>query len=300
MRACRVAALGAVLLIAFFAAQAAAGSGGDPLFSRLAERSWILAEPVRTFSSANLYEEIDGEAELFLPYGFRELAVAYLSGNAGAGAQLRLEIYRHGSPRDAFGIYSQHRFPGQETIPVGPSEAIVSDASLDFFRGDRFVRIRAASPATTRKDIADLAREVSGLLEGTGAPPPEAGSLLVKSFVPGTLVYQKRAVLGNDALAPGFEAKFSTGNASGSLLLLLPRDGDSPAVSSKRIADRIPGIERTSDGLYRAPIPGGMLWLKESGPYLLGVSGKLSRENAEPVLSEMAENLSVRRRKESP
>ena len=49
--------------------------GGASLFSRLADRSWTAAEPARTFGPDNLYEEIDGEAELFLPYGFRELIV---------------------------------------------------------------------------------------------------------------------------------------------------------------------------------------------------------------------------------
>lgn len=300
MRACRVAALGAVLLIAFSAAQAAAGSGGDPLFLRLAERSWVLAEPVRTFSPANLYEEIDGEAELFLPYGFRELAVAYLSRNTGTGVQLRLEIYRHGSPRDAFGIYSQHRFPGQETISVGPSEAIVSDASLDFFRGNRFVRIRAASPTAARGDLIELGRAVSGLIEGTGAPPPETGALLVKTFVPGTLVYQKKAILGYDVLAPGYEAKFSAKETTGSLLLLPPRLENASLFSAEAVAGRFPGFARIGTGLYRAEISGGTLWMLESGTHLLGVAGKISREIAEPVLSEMAQNLTVSRRKESP
>ncbi len=48
------------------------------LFPRLADRSWIVTEPARTFGPDNLYEEIDGEAELFLPYGFQELTVGFL------------------------------------------------------------------------------------------------------------------------------------------------------------------------------------------------------------------------------
>ncbi|MDA8122652.1 MAG: hypothetical protein M0Z38_08825 [Deltaproteobacteria bacterium] len=266
----------------------AGGPGDDPVFRGLAARSWILAEPPRTFRPANLYEEIDGEAELFLPYDFRDLAVAYLSRKSTPGAQLRVELYRHGSPEDAFGIFSQHRFPGQETVPIGPSEAIASDTSLDFFRGDRFVRIRTSHPGGARGDLIDLGRAVSDLLEGTGAPPPETVALLVPGFVPGTLVYQKKAIFGYDVLAPGYEAKFSTKEASGGILLLPPRGDDRTASLAGKLAKALPGFTRIADGFYRAHLSKRTLWLQEAGDRLVGVTGNLGREQAELILSVMA------------
>ena len=61
-----LAALSVVLL---FAGSRCAGlplrdNGDSFFFPRLAERSWITAEAVRKFGPANLYEEIDGEAEI--------------------------------------------------------------------------------------------------------------------------------------------------------------------------------------------------------------------------------------------
>ena len=127
---------------------------------------------------------------------------------AGRGtAQLHLEVYRLGSPRDAFGIYSQHRFPGQELASAGPSEAIVSDASLDFFRGDRFLRIRAGSPGVTRADLLRLGHDAARFLPGRWDPPPETEILKVSGLVPATVVYHKKALLGYEGLAPGYEAK---------------------------------------------------------------------------------------------
>jgi hypothetical protein len=269
----------------------AGAPGDDPVFCGLAARSWILAEPPRTFRPANLYEEIDGEAELFLPYDFRDLAVAYLSRKSTPGAQLRLELYRHGSPNDAFGIFSQHRFPGQETVPIGPSEAIVSDTSLDFFRGDRFVRIRTSLSGGARGDLIDLGRAVSDLLEGTGAPPPKTGALLVPGFVPGTLVYQKKAILGYDVLAPGYEAKFSTKEASGGLLLLPPREGARPASLAGKVAEGLPGFARIAEGVYRADLANGTLWLLEAGDHLVGIAGNLRREQVDSLFSAMTRKL---------
>jgi len=291
MRTYAVAILGMFLLFPFSAPRAVGGIADDALFMRLAERSWVLAEPLRVFTAANLYEEIDGEAELYLPYDFLDLRVAYLSRKENSDVQLRLELFRHGSPRDAFGIYSQHRFPGQETIPIGPSEAIVSDASLDFFRGERFVRIRAASPAAARQDLTELGRAVSVLLEGTGSAPPEAGALLIKGFVPGTIVYHKRAILGYNSLAPGYEAKFSRKEAAGTVILIPPGAGGMPKPSAEAIAGGFPGSGKFASGLYRMEISGGTLWLKDSGSHLIGVAGKVSLDVAEPILSEIGDIL---------
>jgi len=208
---------------------------------------------------------------------------------------LRLELYRHGSARDAFGIFSQHRFPGQETVPIGPSEAIVSDASLDFFRGDCFVRIRTASTGASRGDFLELGHAVSELLEGTGSPPPETGALLHENFVSGTLVYQKKAILGYDVLAPGYEAKISRGKSEARLLLLPRVEGEAPAPLARVMAGRLPGFARIGRRLYRADLAGGPLWLLEAGDCLVGISGESDREKAEAILSETARKISGNR-----
>ncbi|NNG45928.1 MAG: hypothetical protein HKM86_02280, partial [Deltaproteobacteria bacterium] len=170
--------------------------GGASLFPRLADRSWIAVEPARTFGPGNLYEEIDGEAELFLPYGFQELTVGFLRPAGNEKAEVRLELFRHATSRDAFGIFSQHRFPCQEVAEVGTSEAIVSDTSLDFFQGMHFVRIRAASRTATRTDLEKLGRELSDLLPGRGDPPRETQALRIPGLVDGSIVFHKRALLG--------------------------------------------------------------------------------------------------------
>src|SRR4030065_666783 len=85
-------------------------------------------------------------------------------------AEVRLELFRHETPRDAFGVYSQHRFPGQEVIRVGTSEAVFSAPSLNFFRGRAFGRRRTASRQATRRDLENLGRDLSDLLPGTGDP----------------------------------------------------------------------------------------------------------------------------------
>ncbi len=234
--------LAALLLLAATVLPAGAADPGDPVPGALAAKGgWKLLEPVRTFGPDNLYEEIDGEAELVLPYGMERMTVAVLGSIARPGSEVRLELYRMASPRDAYGIWSQYRYPDQEILRIPPSEAIVSDTSADFFRGETFVRVRSKPGDGSRNDVVGISSEIVPLLSGSGAPPEEARALDdLPGRVSGSILYQKRAMLGYECLAPGFEVKFSTATASGHYLLLPPA-ADGGAARKARLARELPG-----------------------------------------------------------
>lgn len=251
------------------------------------QRGWRIAEPVRIFTPETLYEEIDGEAELYLPYSFRELRVAILSPADRPGAQVRLELFRHGGPRDAYGIYSQYRFPGQETIRIGSSEAIGSDTSLDFFQGEFFVRLRAASREATRNDLEQLGRDLAARLPGTGAFPRETEVLRLPGSAQGPVAFHRRAVLGYEALAPCFEEKIDDGKISGRVLLFTAADVGPAPVFFEKLRLELPGYAREGMGFSRASLASGTLWLLTRKGYHLGFVGKATRAQAEAILTEL-------------
>jgi len=266
--------------------------GGDAsLFSRLAARSWTATEPARVFEPDNLYEEIDGEAELFLPYGFRELTVGFLRPVGNDRAEVRLELFRLATPRDAFGVFSQQRFPDQEVADVGAAKAIVSDTSLDFFQGSRFVRIRAASRNAGRGDLESLGREVSALLPGTDDPPPETEALRIPGLVDGTLVFHRRAILGYEVLAPGYEAKYAVPGMSATLVLIAPEDAGPAPRFRERLSRFLPGFAPIEKDLARADLPSGTLWLMSRNGFHFGVAGKITGAQAGRILSKVSQRL---------
>jgi len=278
----------ALLLAAPGVPAAWAGEGGaapHPAVAAVqAAGSWKPLEPPKTFGPDTLYEEIDGEAELFLPYGMRRLTVAVMARTGGPAGEVRMELYRMDSPRDAYGIWSQHRYPDQEILRLPSTEAVISEASADFFRGDTFVRLRARPGERSRKDVTDLATTIATLLPGSGSPPEEARALSgLPGTVPGSVLYQKRAILGYECLAPGFEARFSLPSASGHYLLLPPL----PAGNGKRrerFERELPGYVAESPALSRATLRSGTIWITRSGGCVVAVAGKVPREQAEPLL----------------
>jgi len=277
------------LLLAIAVLPAGAADSGDSVLGALAAKGeWKLLEPVRTFGPDNLYEEIDGEAELVLPYGMERLTVAVLGRTSRPGSEVRVEMYRMISPRDAYGIWSQYRYPDQEILPIPPSEAIVSDTSADFFRGGRFVRVRSKPGDGSRSDVVGISTEIVLLLPGSGSPPEEARALSdLPGRVSGSILYQKRAMLGYECLAPGFEAKFSASSSSGHYLLLPPAAGGA-AARKVGLARELPAYREVHPTLFSAQIPSGSVWMTPEGGCVVAVAGKISRDQAEPLLSSFA------------
>jgi hypothetical protein len=288
----KTAFLAALLLLAVAVPRAGAADPRHPVLEGLAAKGeWRLLDPVRTFGPDNLYEEIDGEAELFLPYGMERLTVAVLGRTARPGSEVRLELFRMASPRDAYGIWSQYRYPDQEVLRIPPSEAVVSDTSADFFRGETFVRIRSKPGDGSRNDVVGIASEIVALIEGSGSPPEEARALDdLPGRVSGSILYQKRAMLGYECLAPGFEAKFSTASSSGHYLLLPPA-ADGGSGRKARLARELPAYREVNAALSGAQIPSGNVWITSEGGCVLAVAGKIPRDQVEPLLSSFARRL---------
>jgi len=284
--------LASLLFLAAAGPRADAADPRRPVLDALAATGeWRLLEPARSFGPDNLYEEIDGEAELFLPYGIKRLTVAILGRTARPGSEVRLELFRMASPRDAYGIWSQYRYPDQEVLRIPPSEAVVSDTSADFFRGETFVRVRSKPGAGSRNDVIGIATEIVAFLPGSGAPPEEARVLDdLPGRIAGSILYQKRAMLGYECLAPGFEAKFSTG-ATSCHYLFLPPAADGGNGRKARFARELPGYREVNPALFNAKTPSGDLWMTSEGGCVIAVAGKISRDLAEPLLSSFARRL---------
>ena len=73
-------------------------------------KGWKKRDNTRHFVKSNLFDYIDGGADLFLEFGFAELTVQYYSDGQN---ELGLEMYRMESPEAALGIYLMKR--GQES-----------------------------------------------------------------------------------------------------------------------------------------------------------------------------------------
>lgn len=112
MKSCATAALRIIPVSLFIisllssTATAAAEKHGMALPEDNYAKGWIKSEKLLRFDGNNLFDHIDGGAELFLEFGFDELLVQrYKLQRSEAGDEIALEVYRMESPEAALGIY---------------------------------------------------------------------------------------------------------------------------------------------------------------------------------------------------
>ena len=166
-------AVPAILAVLFLLAPAAASQerAASPELAALVPKlaDWSLSEGLRSYFPESLFEYIDGAAESYLSYDFRELLVVDLE-KKGTGATVTLEIYDMGLPLNAFGIFGAERYPENKAVALGELGYVEGEA-LNFLAGRFYVKLLAfglgdATEAGPRRD------RLQGGRRGQG---PEAG-----------------------------------------------------------------------------------------------------------------------------
>ena len=99
---------------------------------------WKQSGEIQTFSPKNLFEYINGAADLYLSYDFQELQVAEYQNEKKAS--VTIEMYRHKTPIYAFRIYSQERLSDANFLDIGAQGYSETDI-LNFVSGNYYVKM---------------------------------------------------------------------------------------------------------------------------------------------------------------
>jgi hypothetical protein len=131
--------------------------------------NWKIKDSIEVFKGDELFSYIDGGADLYLEYGFDEVAICkYVN---FAAICLRVEIYRMTSDTAAFGIFSINSSGKGKTASFG-NKAFRYDYYLDFWKGSCFVRCSASRKDSVIMDTLMLfAQVVDGNIRDKGKEP---------------------------------------------------------------------------------------------------------------------------------
>jgi hypothetical protein len=152
----------------------------------------------------DLYSLINGGAEIYHEYGFRQ-AVNH-SYESTDGTSINVEIYEMEDPESAFGIYSFKTGDEGELVDIG-NDALLESYYLNFWKGNYLVTLVGFDEEPeTRSGILELARLIDAKIEGGGLPRPDIVRYLPpEGLNASTVVYLKgnMALRNNYEIAPG-------------------------------------------------------------------------------------------------
>ena len=172
------------------------------------EKGWSWFKMPVHYNPNNLYEYIDGEAELYLSYGFKELATLTYFWGSVDDTSFVVDIYDMGTPLSAFGVYSNYRHPNYHYEKIG-TEAVVSDFGIKFYQGRYLVELKAGVLSDKiKKAMLTVAQKISKRIKEPAEPPPILTLLPRTNQIDKTLRYVSKNMLNQAFLPGGLEARY--------------------------------------------------------------------------------------------
>ena len=157
---------------------------------------WMMKDPVTLYTVDTLFDHINGEAELYFPYGFDVLASATYMNKGNPEWWVVADVYRMASLLDAFGIYSNYRKMDAVSVAIG-AEGFISSSQLMFYQDRYFVRLQATGTTSLEPEVfLACGRAVSQNLPPRDSRPGELEVLRIPGVVSKSERYLAQSLLG--------------------------------------------------------------------------------------------------------
>ena len=159
---------------------------------------WELSPDIEIFNSDNLYERINGAAPLFFENNFREMTTTTYTCDDD---YITIQIYRHETPEDAFGMYASERSSDMEYYPGIGGEAQGDEYGLYFFTGPVYVKMTSNNEGEIIS--AAMKKIATGFAEKIGYEnnyPPIIKSFPEEGSIPYSAAYITQNYIGHEFL----------------------------------------------------------------------------------------------------
>lgn len=169
--------------------------------------SWSMTEKPESYYPENLFEYIDGAAEIYLAYEFKELIVAQQQKDQ-TEKNVALEIYDMGNETNAFGIYSAERYPDNRFIKVG-IQGYLEEGTLNFLVDRYYVKLLCFECEDQAEGVLKtFSQEIVDKVGHTGNLPPLLKAFPSKGLKPNSENFILRNFMGYSFLHHGYSAKY--------------------------------------------------------------------------------------------
>ena len=252
---------------------------------------WNSSGDVQTFSPKTLYEYINGAADLYLASDFEELKVAEYANEKKASVVV--EAYRHRTPRDAFGIYSQERLPDADFLGIG-AQGYVDKNILNFVCGSYYVKINSFNTgAEDREVLQAIAKKMEESLGEKGGLPSLLSAFPPEGKKGNSEKYITRNFLGYTFFNSAYTADYELAGKTFKLFLIEAADKNECKSIIQKYLRQVKNPEReVSEGRYTVSDPHhGVIDLFWKGAYIWGAVDLADTDLRSKILKAFEENI---------
>jgi len=186
--------------------QAAGNPAEKALPGQACADGWVLDGKVALFDKDGLFDRINGESELYFPYGFEVLAYGRYENKTNTKVAVDADVYAMGSLLDAFGMFVNYRKKDAADAGIG-AEGTITPSQLLFYQDRYLVRLQVTGATTLPPDVLlACARAIAKNLPGNRGRPKELDAFMVPAVVKKSERYTAQSLLGYDFFRRGLLA----------------------------------------------------------------------------------------------
>jgi hypothetical protein len=176
----------------------------ESLLPKNLPEGWRQIGNPQVYNPKNLFNRINGQAELFFKYGFQKSVFALYQNKSNSKDQVEVDLYDMGNVLQAFGIFS--RFRGENRSAGVGLESYLEDTSLLFYKGRYFVMLYATEGDSPT--LKKLAMTISSEIPDASSSPKEIDYFPKEGLKPGSIEYYPEGLLGYQFFKRGFQGVY--------------------------------------------------------------------------------------------
>jgi hypothetical protein len=233
-------------------------------------QGWTQVGGVSVYDPDNLWEYIDGAAELFIDYGVLACRTADLS---SGDVTVTVDIYDMGTSLNAFGIFTLESSGRGEPFP-GAVEAVISPPfQALLLKGTMYVKAHPFEGELTTATGRELLEGLARALPGRPVYPRELDLMPREGRITGSEGYQATGFLGIAELTNCIYAEYAGEGDESWTGFLIQTSSGSPYIWSD-LAGKWESVEHNGMTVLYDDIPyRGLVGIVNTGRGIIGVSG---------------------------
>ena len=232
-------------------------------------KGWNLKVGEQVYTSDNLWNIINGAADAYLSYDFQKLYTAeYMNGE---DQRLKVYIFEHSTPTNAFGIYSQERSNDYTFVPTG-AQGFKNEDAYYFINGPYYVQISTNNQGLS-SEMSSLARRIEQNIDYPGRLPQTLDHFPGKGLVKNSEKYIASNFMGYSYLHSAFVADYKKQDQSFRVFIIHPENQQAIGEMLTKYFDFVeqPADKREGEVIKVEDPYNGKVWLYRHGGYLAGV-----------------------------
>jgi len=253
------------------------------------------AAPIENYNSANLYEKIDGKADLYLNNGFVSLQCRRFVSKSAKNNWTEVYFYDMAEPQNAFAVYSMQKRSNSTSLSWAQFGYSASD-SVYAAIGRYYIEISlSADDKTLLNSAAAAAQKIASVISPGKISIPLLDFFPTENLVPDSFKFIPADAFGCSELVNIFSAEYKINNNTVTAFITISNPAETYKKYHRFLIDN--GGEELQHGLTlkdckAVDLFGTIELFSNPDGYFAGVRGPVSIKDLERIAEKLFENLS--------